>query len=174
MGWSASRMPHPGAGARPAPMGSGVKGGVPSCLGIVKIGTSAMRTKAVAGSCTCCVRIKTAGLSDPRLSGNTTSQRQRVRVSPTATTAWLVAPRALPPPSTRVSAARARPAAARHRVPGASPVSGVLDLGAASSTGRAHVPRPCFPGCPIVLVACFPLVLENELPGFCLTRMDQS
>src|SRR5687767_7295587 len=71
-----------------------------------------------------------------------------------ATTAWLVAPRALPPPSTRGSAARARPAAARHRVPGASPVSGVLDLGAASSTGRAHVPRPFFPGCPLVLVQC--------------------
>src|SRR5215216_2057925 len=93
--------------------------------------------------------------------------------SPIATTIWVLALLALHQPSTRVSAARARPAAARHRVLGASPVSGVLGHGAASSTSRARVPRPFFPGCPIVLVHCFQCVLANGLSGFCPTQMDQ-
>jgi len=38
--------------------------------------------------------------------------------STSATTVGIRAPRALPQPSTGVSAARARPVAARHRVPG--------------------------------------------------------
>src|SRR5215831_4373329 len=92
--------------------------------------------------------------------------------SPSATTAGMVAPRALPPPSTRVSAARARPVTARHGVPDASPVSGVLGHGAVASTCLARVPRPFFQGCPIVLIHYFLSVLENEWQRFCLTRTD--
>src|SRR6266851_6552024 len=103
-----------------------------------------------------------------------TTVLRSARASPIATTAWLVAPRALPPPSTRVSAERVQPAAARHRVPGACPVSGVLGHGAASSTCRARVPSSFFRECPIVLVDGFQHVLENESQEFYPTLTGQS
>jgi hypothetical protein len=90
-----------------------------------------------------------------------------------ATSAWAWAPLSFLPPSTRVSAVRARPAAARRRVPVANPQSGVLGHGGASSTFRARVPRPFFPMCPIILVHGFQCVLANGLTGFCLTQMDR-
>ena len=62
----------------------------------------------------------------------------------------------------------ARPAAARHCIPGASPAAGVLGYGAVASTGHVRVPIPFFPGCPIVLVDGFQHVLENESQGFLL------
>ena len=99
---------------------------------------------------------------------------QSARVFPIATTAWILPLRALLPPSTRVSVGRARLAAARHRVPGASPVSGVLGHGAAAAMSRARLLKPFFLGCPIVLVNGSPCVLENGWPGFDLAQMDQS
>jgi len=67
-----------------------------------------------------------------------------------------------------------RPAAARRRVPGASPVSGVLSYGAVASTGHARIPIPFFPGRSIVLVGCLQHVLENESQGFSLILTDSS
>ena len=121
------------------------------------------------------VYLQCADKSITHLNGEymTSHMLRSAMVSPTATTALALAPLASLPPSTRASAVHARPAAARHRVPGASPVSGVLGHGAAASTYRARGPKPFFQGCPIVLVDCFPRVLENESQGFCLTRTDQ-